>query len=91
MKNIRRQQVSLRGDLAERFGFRNMGEVFISQLAASARPLTLVEFGFKDDYISRSDYWHFSDTLVNSCLYVEQVMEQNGIKAHVLQLYDDTK
>ena len=78
-------------DLAERFGFRNMEEVFLSQLTADARPLTLVEFGFRDDYISRSDYWHFSDTLVNSCLCVDQVMEQNGIKARVLQLYDDTK
>ena len=68
-----------------------MDEVFITELAANARPLTLVELGFRDDYISRSDYWHFSDTLVNSCLYLEQVIEQDGIKSHVLQLYDDTK
>ena len=83
--------MSLRGDIAERFEFRSMGAISIKPLPSDGRSLTLVELTFRDAYMSRSDYWHFSDTLVNSCLYLDQILQHHGIKAHVLQLYDDTK
>ncbi|XP_071790249.1 GATOR1 complex protein DEPDC5-like isoform X2 [Asterias amurensis] len=49
--------------------------------------LDLVELVFKDQYISRSDMWRLKNSLVRSCLHVQQKIEYSGIRAQVNELW----
>ncbi|XP_041456037.1 GATOR complex protein DEPDC5-like isoform X1 [Lytechinus variegatus] len=81
--------VSVEQGVASLFQLRAYQTVQVRRVEPDSQDvaLDLVELVFKDQYISRSDMWRLKNSLVKSCLHIQQKVEKCGIRAQVQDLW----
>ncbi|XP_063971712.1 GATOR1 complex protein DEPDC5-like isoform X3 [Lytechinus pictus] len=79
--------ISVEQGVASLFQLRAYKNVKVTKVQSGDVALDLVELVFKDQYISRSDMWRLKNSLVNSCIHMQQKLELSGIRAQVQELW----
>ncbi|XP_022108430.1 GATOR complex protein DEPDC5-like isoform X2 [Acanthaster planci] len=91
LKNVELPQkdiISVDQTIANLFQLRAYKDVAVSFVSSLQDVgLDLVELVFKDQYISRSDMWRLKNSLVRSCIHLQQKIEFMGIRAQVSELW----
>ncbi|XP_030847065.1 GATOR complex protein DEPDC5-like [Strongylocentrotus purpuratus] len=81
--------VSVEQGVASLFQLRAYQTVQVRRVEPDSQDvaLDLVELVFKDQYVSRSDMWRLKNSLVKSCLHIQQKVEKCGVRAQVQDLW----
>nr|XP_054772807.1 GATOR complex protein DEPDC5-like [Lytechinus pictus] len=79
--------ISVEQGVASLFQLRAYKNVKVTKVQSGDVALDLVELVFKDQYISRSDMWRLKNSLVDSCIHMQQKLELSGIRAQVQELW----
>eukprot|EP00124_Ichthyophonus_hoferi_P005236 Ihof_evm1s709 gene=Ihof_evmTU1s709 len=75
--------ISVSKDVAEVFKLQPRQDIRVQQVKSEDVSIELVELVFKDQYISRSDMWHLTRNLIDSCVYLRKSINYQGIRASV--------
>ncbi|XP_071488216.1 GATOR1 complex protein DEPDC5-like [Diadema antillarum] len=87
MQQSSKEIVSVEQGVASLFQLRAYKAVKVQKVQPVDVALDLVELVFKDQYISRSDMWRLKNSMVNTCIHIQQKVELSGIRAQVQELW----
>ncbi|XP_072163307.1 GATOR1 complex protein DEPDC5-like [Diadema setosum] len=81
--------ISVEQGVASLFQLRAYQTVTVNRVPPDSQDvaLDLVELVFKDQYISRSDMWRLKNSMIDTCLHIQQKVEQCGIRAQIQELW----
>eukprot|EP00057_Strongylocentrotus_purpuratus_P028669 XP_011683143.1 PREDICTED: DEP domain-containing protein 5 [Strongylocentrotus purpuratus] len=79
--------ISVEQGVASLFQLRAYKNVKVTKVQPGDVALDLVELVFKEQYISRSDMWRLKNSLVDTCIHIQQKLELSGIRAQVQELW----